>query len=439
MADPHRRSRTDWPLLVLLTLLSLGSAYTTVLGAREVLPQPMSDVLGVVVQLMLFLALAGFTARHAPVRKWVLVGTFAMFSVYTSFFTYYGNLGAAASDAESLDQAHQAHAAFISTVWQPARAESERLRLEAATLYELAEREGTDGLTTGRTGYGPVARGYAAEARDKEVRASSLEADVNRLTPAFEYPVESLGAEEIYQADLAAWQAAPQEWRADTVAPGRAAYVDLEREISLLAPYHKVGRGETPAVVALLLALTVDGICILLGSAITSKSQPTVERLTRGTASVIENAKDGTAAIRAAWHRPGVPRSWGPQAEPASKSASPEPVQSMVLQVDGRPSDFLGAFYQAIHPESGVLDYASLQNHENPSFQVAARMLADRLRRPRPGWLAVRDGWWCVPPHHYPHVTEWLAEQIRLAATAEAGAEDAERSGALELVLPVAA
>ena len=48
---------TDRVLLVLLAALNLASLYTTIVGARQVLPWPMSDLLGVSVQLMLFLAL----------------------------------------------------------------------------------------------------------------------------------------------------------------------------------------------------------------------------------------------------------------------------------------------------------------------------------------------------------------------------------------------
>src|SRR5262245_21346393 len=63
----------DWGLLVLLLILNIRTAYTTVLGARQMLPYPMSDVLGLAIQGMLFLVLAGFALREHMVRKWTLV------------------------------------------------------------------------------------------------------------------------------------------------------------------------------------------------------------------------------------------------------------------------------------------------------------------------------------------------------------------------------
>src|SRR5438045_3541420 len=110
---------TDRVLLVLLTLLNLGSLYTTVVGARQVLPWPMSDVLGVTVQAMLFMALAGFAARHAPIRRWLVIAVFASASVYTSFFAYYEELAGDSLDAANLDRARQEHARFVDGTWQP--------------------------------------------------------------------------------------------------------------------------------------------------------------------------------------------------------------------------------------------------------------------------------------------------------------------------------
>ena len=445
------RPRNDRVLLFLLLVLNLGSAATTVMGARQVLPSPLAEVLGLAVQAMLFLLLAGAAARHAPLRRWAVVAVFSAFSIYTSFFAYYQTLAGEAVAESGLDRAHQAHAAFVSATWQPALTEAGRLEEQAAALQALAEEEATVGVTTGAVGYGPQAREYAAQARDKRTEAALLRRDLARLAPAFEVDLAGRSAEEVYALDLAAWQAAPDAWKAAAPTPTRAAYVDLEQQVGLLTPWYKVRRGELPALVALLLATVVDGMSILLGSAITSRAAAGgaatgVADLGRRAATLVESAKDGAAHVRAAWDRPGMPRPPGPAQRAGSRTPAEleDPMQVVLLRIRGRGSDFLAALYEAIHPETGEVALGALLDHENPSFRIAARMLADRLRQPRLGWLVVRDGWWCVPPGRYGDLTGWLGEELRKAVQAEEqdlaaldSREAAER--VLTLTLPRAA
>jgi len=436
-ADTHvgSKGRTDRTLLFLLVVLNIGSAYTTLLGARQVLPQPMSDVIGLTVQAMLFLTLAGFAARHAPVRKWLVVGVLAGASVYTSFFTYYDQLAGEANVNEALDQAHVAHAEFIDQVYQPTLTQVTQLNQESAELYDQSRREGTSGHTTGVVGFGPVAKKYAAEARNKEVESARLQADMDRLQHKYEYDLEGMAPTAIYAADLAAWQISPDAWKDASPMPERATYVDVEQEVKLLTPYWKVKRGETPALAAILLALLVDGVAILLGTAIHSGGRPAMETFKRSTVSFINDAKGANAAVSAAWFRPGVIED-GPI--PAELDNT---LRVVVLHIDGKGSDFLGSVYQAIHPETGAFDYGSLQGHTNSSYRIAARMLIDRLRSPKLGWVNVQDGFWTVPSEQYARLTNWLTEHIRQEVEDERElamdhVEPGERT--LRLVLPSA-
>lgn len=425
--------RRDTVLLVLLTLLNLGSAYTTLLGARQVLPWPMSDVLGVTIQAMLFLTLAGFAVRHAPVRRWLVVTVFAAASIYTSFFTYYAQLAGGANAASDLDRAHQAHATFVDALWQPATTRVAREEQAAKELQALAEREAGSGVTSGVKGFGPVARGYAEQARVHEATAARLAVDLERLAPAFTYDLDGLDASGIYARDLAAWQAAPTDWKEAVPAPTRAGYVDLEQQIELLTPYWKVSRGELPAVAALLLALLVDGLSVLLGTAIHAGGRPLLDQAARHTAGQIATARAGAQRVRQAWLKD--PRT------PEAESALDDALRVVVLRIAGRGSAFLTAVYQAIDPETGALDFAALQRAEDPSWRLGARMLADRLRAPQLGWLTVRDGYWQIPAEAYPTVSTWLADHLRreLEREAEDAVDrhlDGERT--LKLLLPAA-
>jgi hypothetical protein len=125
----------DWGLMILLILLNLRSAYTTVIGARQMLPFPMSDVLGIAIQAMLFLVLGGFALTQAPVRKWALVIVFSAACIYASFFAVYEELAGKADERAQLDRALQAHAALVSAVYQPARSRIDTLGREADALF----------------------------------------------------------------------------------------------------------------------------------------------------------------------------------------------------------------------------------------------------------------------------------------------------------------
>lgn len=426
-------ARPDRALIVLLFLLNVASAWTTIHGARQVLPSPLAESLGLGVQVVLFLLLAGVAGRHAQTRRWLTVGVFAVASVYTSFFAYYESLAGDATRAATEDRAAQSHAAFVAEVHAPVLAQAGQLEREAETLQAMAEDEAGTGLTTGQRGYGPVARQYAADARDQRLAAASLRADLDRLGPAFETDPAAAGPDAVYAADLAAWQQVPAAWKRDVPAPARANYIDLDHEIALLAPFHKVRTGEAAAVVALLLALLVDGLSVMLGTAIHGRREAVVVGAAGRAARIVGDTRDGFAAVREAWHRPALPPSLQRPPGPTPEQA----LEPLVLPLQGRGSEFLGTFYAAIHPETGALDYESLQAHPEPTWRVGARMLADRLRRPDIGWVVVRDGWWAVPPARYGALTAWLSDQVREAVAAESEAE--APPPALALLLPRAA
>ncbi|MCB9697620.1 MAG: hypothetical protein H6738_12635 [Alphaproteobacteria bacterium] len=416
-------------LLVILAALNVVSAFTTVMGARQVLPWPMSDVLGAAVQLMLFVALAGFVARHAPIRKWLVVGVFSFVSVYTSFFAYYGEIAGDSLAAGNLDRARQAHARFVDAVWQPQLAETEAMERKAAQLYDLAEREGSGGVTTGRVGFGPVARQYAEEARQTELVAAERRADLERVKGRFEVDADAMAAEQLYLYDLATWQQLPDVWKADSPMPERAAWLDLDQEVALVTPFVKVADGEVPALAALLLALMVDGTSILLGTAIGGRGRPVTEHVRDGVVGWVTELKDAGAAVNTAMRRPGA------AAPDEIEPAGLEPAR-LVLRVTGRGTDFLGVVYEAVHPETRTVDAVRLLDHDEPSFRIAARVLLDRLRDPRVGWVSVEGGRWKV--RRYDALTAWLAEQYRAACEQEARDTSPPVESYLALSVPTA-
>src|SRR5687768_8527189 len=145
MAEPTARQRPrtlptwlterDWGLLLLLLVLNIRSAYTTVIGSRQLMPYPMADIFGISIQTMLFLVLAGFALKEAVVRKWTVVVVFATICIYASFFSYYDELAGTADAQEQLDSALITHATFVSAIYQPARSRIDTLAREAEALF----------------------------------------------------------------------------------------------------------------------------------------------------------------------------------------------------------------------------------------------------------------------------------------------------------------
>ncbi|MEQ1571764.1 MAG: hypothetical protein ABMA64_39415, partial [Myxococcota bacterium] len=408
---PTPSGGTDRALIALLALLNVGSLYTTVVGARQILPWPMSDVVGLTVQLMLFLTLAGWVGRFAPVRRWLVAIVFAGASVYTSFFAYYGQLAGASLASINLDKARQAHARFVDDTWEGQLAEVERLEQQAARKFDQAEREGSAGLTTGRVGFGPVAKQLAGEAAAAEVAASERRSDLERMRARFEIDAQALAADQLYLHDLQTWQTAPDTWKATISAPDRATYLDLDQEVALLTPFLKVRQGDLAALAALALALMVDGTCLFLGTAIHARRQPLFDATVDRAVGLIAGVRGARTAVTDAWTGP--VGDGGSGAPPAGLA----PLAQLV-RVSGPGSAFVGTVYEAVHPTTRTIDAVRLFDHDDRSYRIAARVLLDRLHDPSIGWVRIEDGRWRVV--RYDALVAWLSDQYRAARDLEA-------------------
>lgn len=256
--------RDTW-LLFFLFGLTVMSSGTTLLGAKQILPSPLAEVTGLTAQALLFAMLSGLILNHAPVRKWFAVAVLSIISVYTSFFTYHENLTGEAESGAQMEIALQSHAVLVGDLYQPHRLACDTLTGEAEALYDAAEREAGGGIHSGVKGYGPVARELGRRASDKQLEAEAACAVADRLQPLFEIDTLGVTPEELFKADLGAWQQAPAP-KGD--APDRADYVDLDAQIALTLPLHRVSEGDVPSVLALALALGVDGMALLLGTAV---------------------------------------------------------------------------------------------------------------------------------------------------------------------------
>lgn len=351
----------DWVLLGLLALLNVGSLLTTVLGARELLPEPMSYILGFVVQAMLFTLLAGFAGSHAPLRKWLAVAVFASACVYCSFFAYYGQLQEGEQQHRQLALAETRHAELVKSVYSEAKLEGERLEREAKELDRQATEEAARGSTSGTVGYGPRAKEMREKANQASLVAERHQASVERLAPLFEFDPNGLSPKEVHSKDVAAWQAAPPEWTQGVPQPDYAAYVDVMSQVPFLAPIHRVQEGDPVAMVALMLAMLVDGMAILLGTAIDKRRDQ--RSIGEVIGAQIATTKDAWAHVQEAL-RP----------KKAAEAAS----TVIRLKLRGPAAPFLREFDRSIHEENGSLGLALL-NHDDETYKAGCEVLVSRL------------------------------------------------------------
>jgi len=424
--NPTPSEERDWVLTVLLAIINLGSGATTIMGAMQVLPIALAWVIGGTTQMMLFLLLGEFTVKHAPFRKWVAVLVLTSISVYTSFFTYYKELAGEASEKLAHDRAALAHQKFVADLYTPMKDSLKQLEDKAAKARAEAEAEKSRGAKSGLGG------GYEAEARKLDLQALELETEaknfkstVEKVSPKFEYDIKGLQPNEILDKDRQALTEVPAERRQNYPELKREIYIDEELDVSLLAPYNKVKRLEEPALFSMGIALGVDGIAIMLGTAITIKR----ERKTLGQliADQIRAWKREIAHVIGAVNETvnqGQLNGNAPQ-------AIGEAVERVTLKLQGKGSQFLREFEKAIETrEPHIINYQVLNNHRNLTFKEGFILLVNKLREPGRAWVRVNSpNSWVVAPEHYDRLTAWLTEEIDHHSQEEANSEFPEDFG----------
>ena len=297
-----QKSKRDWPLVGALTILNLGSGFTTVRGASQILPSFVAYPMGVTIQGVLFALIARLFLKHAPLIKWVVVGCFSTFSVYTSFFAYYNLLTGETREKARIELANSGHKSLVGEFFTPIQNKVNSLESEIGIINKKIEKE-TQGERGGRPkGCGKVCQQLKEEREIVEVQKAQLEPLVNRLQPLFNYNVEDKSPKEIFQTDLKALSKVgenclPKELLSEleiTCLPDKylkalnpqnpeykelkLTYIDPDLEVDFLAPILKVMKGEGSAIASVIMALLIDGCIILLGIGVEIRPQVTRQR-----------------------------------------------------------------------------------------------------------------------------------------------------------------
>jgi hypothetical protein len=401
VANKRPKDDRDWLLMVILAFLNLVSGYTTVTGAAQILPSwGWAWILGLSVQGILFLSLAELMLRHAPRIKWLTVLILSFFSIYTSFVTYYGSLTQNLNKELAKDQAIQAHNQLVSQVYSPMQQQLIELEASANKAIEAAGCE-QQGCTTGLFGKGPEYLRLQAKAREAKGKYEEFKTKTNVVEEKLNYDLEdsSLTPKEILRRDGEALALVPPEFK-NNFEIKRENYIDTEKDIDLLTPYNKVRRWETSAIGPLFLALSVDGLAVLLGTVITIKQEKKSFFVVFGEAisNIINDIRIGFAYIL------------GAVEAPVKNKLIYTHHKQLSLRLQGKGSDFLLKFNQAIslqHPNH--IDYQVLQKTLNSS---AFDELFYQLSHPNVAFLEFDQGQWKTSENCYYELKDWLRDEI---------------------------
>ena len=140
----------------------------------------------------------------------------------------------------------------------------------------------------------------------------------------------------------------------------RSRYIDEETSIKLLEPYHKIKKGEPPAIAAALFALMVDGLIVALGTAVKIRKRKEYRKIT--------------------------------------------------LNLEGKGSAFLAEFLKAIKHTSPTIDLGLLQqNIDKGEYPILLRGMAGITKWVKPSYNP--EEWKITPGYASNQLQKWLIEE----------------------------
>jgi hypothetical protein len=415
--EENLKPKSDGPLLLGVILLNGVSGFTTVQGAMQILSGPAGIVAGVGIQFMLLILSSGKSARHAPVKKWTAVVVLSTVSIYTSFFSYYGIM---THEKKALTARSLAVNAFVSqktTIFEPIDTKVAKLAGEMKQIEGQRQKEIKGSGTTGMKGVGIQATTLATDLQKVEKEYFPLKEEHEKVAPYFNKNLNGASPEAILQMAQEAHSKASAEYRGNTPPPNRNDYIDVESSVEFLAPINKLKRGDTDAIAAITAAGLVDGMIIILATAVSIKKRNqkiSIENLTRW---VAKNLLDAKIFVRTVKDLSVQPVGSMPTGDFLDTTRLENPVHMVSFRLRGRASHFIALLYHNLDAAKCILNHEALLNHDNDTYRIGYRMMLDELRRLR--WVVWhrKDRVFVTPSSVcYASFTAWLnSEMVRLA------------------------
>ena len=424
------KTQKDLTLLIPLLVLNVASGYTTIHGAELALGDAgIAIIAGISVQGILFILLSGNAAKHAPIRKWLAVLVFGFFSIYTSFFTYYDTfvtndqmVGASYMYAETN------HQALVDTAVNPILEEFRGVDATYQSLEEeIRQEEGGDG-ETGLPGRGPRATSLIQQKNALAPTHHELEATTLRLENLLEEArrMDSSDPEQLFILDKEIWEAVPQEYRPENYkGPQREDYFDQASRYQLLAPILSLTGNapdtkKKPSSAALAIATAIDGVSIMLGTAIDKRARRApFEGVTFFFVQIIWGTKKAIKTVLHYWRRPGYRYV---NAADSETVMARDAVYLIKLKLNDRGSDFLASFLSAVDPVEKKIDYAKLKEEPDQTLRTGFRLLLESLRHPSLNWVRTTqnsDEWVFRNLDSYSEFCKWLSDELIYQAEQE--------------------
>jgi hypothetical protein len=410
-------------LVILIFFMTLGNGYTTVLGAKEIFPSGAGVLMGFSAQLILFLLLTNLVLKDVPLRKWSIVLILISFSVYTSFFSYYKYLAQENDIGIGRDISLQAHQTLYSNVYTPIKNSLETAKSKKIDFDKQAEKEALGKGATRQAGIGSEARAYAQKSVDSEAEIAKLQPIVDNIKALFEYDTNKLDPDEILNKDRKALAAVPfgmlpPEYQIANPQSkiSRDSYIEKDSNVKFYFPIKRIQQGDEISKLSLLIASAVDGLMILLSTAVDSKKGKPFKALTYFASDYISGYKDATVTLQDELNRDGVAYD---TTLIGTNSLQPG-IEYVSIKLQGKATEFLEFLIESIDEYTLSVDIQKLKKHSKPTFQAGFKILVNALKSPQRRWIEVKGREFYLSERHSEAFYTWISEEMVIQARHEA-------------------
>lgn len=411
---------TKDPLKTLVFFLQGVSFTTTVEGAKIVLGDNYTALLfAITIQVTLLILVLFQAAKESPIRKWFSVIVITVISIYASFFSFYNQLAKAKQEInKETATATQVHNDFVRKVCTPIFDDFKKLEDENKNYGDRIKNEKDGEGETGVKGIGDKARSLMKKQESIQDEIRNLKQAAIAAQELLNFSVTEKTANQIFRADSDAANKIGAKFLEKYKAPklARKDYIESD-QITFVTPYNKIMKERNKnAIVSLFMALTIDGLALILGSAIDPQKSNLFRIFTDFCVDMIRGIKKAILTIFSTLRKEVEPYPT-PEADGLKDSIT------VNFLLDNKGSEFLVKFYESIDFQTHIIDVNSLiKNEEDSTFKIGYRLLLDTMKSPPLRWIEIdsrkRQGGdskgeqWRVSDAHYPSMNRWLAGQI---------------------------
>lgn len=411
---------TKDPLKTLVFFLQVVSFTTTTEGAKIVLGDNNSAWLFAVAIQLTLLALVLFeAAKDSPIRRWFSVIVITVISIYASFFSFYNQLAKAKQEInKETATATQVHNDFVRKVCTPIFDDFKKLEDQNKNYGARIKQEKDGEGYTGVKGIGDKARSLMKKQESIQDEIRNLKQAAIAAQELLKFSVIEKTANQIFIADSDAANKIGVKFLEKYKAPklARKDYIESD-QITFVTPYNKIIKERNQnAIVSLFMALTIDGLALILGSAIDPQKFNLFNIFTIFFVNIITGIKRSILTIFSTFRK---------EAEPYQTLEADGLNNSIKVNflLNNKGSEFLMKFYESIDFQTHVIDINSLiRNEENSTFKIGYRLLLDTMKCPPLRWIEIdskkgqggdsKEKQWRVSDTHYPSMKRWFAGQI---------------------------